>query len=126
MILTREVRTGVILTVSHQDRCDHRGGRGGVQSLAGTVLPAQSQTRRNIGTATGDTPLISAPLGTHTCDLQAPYTHTHTHTCDLQAPHTHTPVTSMNLIHTPMTSTPLLHTCGPCEACLSTRRGWLC
>lgn len=86
VILTREVRTGVILTVSHQDRCDHRGGRGGVQSLTGAVLPAQSQTRRNIGTATGDTPLISAPLGTHTCDLQAPYTHT--------------PVTSKPLTHT--------------------------
>lgn len=72
----KEVRTGVILTVSHQDRCDHRGGREVGRAWTGAVLPAQSQTRRNIGTATGDTPLISAPLGTHTCDFQAPL-HTH-------------------------------------------------
>lgn len=79
-----------------QDRCDpHKGGQdrcdshsdirtgvitgevGEVQSLTGAKAPAQSQTRRNIGTATGDTPLISAPLGTHTCGPPSPLTHTH-------------------------------------------------
>ena len=62
-----------------------------MQSLAGTVLPAQSQTRRNIGTATGDTPVISAPL---------------THTPVTSKPLTHTPVTSVPPTHIPVTSVP--------------------
>ena len=65
-----------------------------------------SHRQGETGTATGDAPVISVPLGTHTCDLCAP----HTHSCDLCSHHTHTPVTSVPLTHTPVASAPLTHT----------------
>ena len=55
-----------------------------------------SHRQGETGTATGDAPVISVPLGTHTCDL-----------C---SHHTHTPVTSVPLTHTAVTSAPITHT----------------